>query len=100
MSVPTDRSHEPLAIIGMGCRLPGAEGLEQFWQLIVEGRSAVGEVPAERFDQQLYYDPQKGVRGKSYSKLAALLANRDFDRDRCPISDELFNSVDSTHLLM
>ena len=100
MSVPTDRCDQPLAIIGMGCRLPGASDLDQFWELIVGGGSAVAEVPADRLDQRLYYDPQKGTRGKAYSKLACILADRNFDRSRCPISDELFNSVDNTHLLM
>jgi len=100
MSVPTDRSYEPLAIIGMACRLPGAKNLEEYWRLIVEGRCAVGEVPAERFNQALYFDPNKGTRGKSYSKLACVLESREFDAARCPVSPELAASVDSTHLLM
>jgi hypothetical protein len=77
MLIPTDHSDVPLAIIGMACRLPGADNIEQYWRLIVEGRSSIGEVPAERFDQQLYYDPAKGVRGKSYSKLVRCQALPD-----------------------
>jgi acyl transferase domain-containing protein/NADP-dependent 3-hydroxy acid dehydrogenase YdfG len=100
MSVNTDRSAEPLAIIGMACRLPGAENLDQYWQLIVEGRSAIAEASPQRFDQRLYYEPQKGVRGKSYAKLAAMLASREFDPTACPMPPELLQSVDLTHLLM
>ncbi len=100
MSVSTDHSYEPLAILGMACRLPGADNLQEYWRLIVEGRSAVAEVPPERFDQELYYDAKKGVRGKSYSKLAAVLSNCEFDHASCPIPDELVQSVDRTHLLM
>src|SRR5262245_13369728 len=100
MSLSTDRTAEPLAIIGMACRLPGAENLAEYWQLISQGKSAVSEAPQERFDQRLYYDPQKGVRGKSYSKLAAVLKDRTFDPSSCPMPEELLNSVDHTHLLM
>ncbi len=100
MAIPTDHSDVPLAIIGMACRLPEAENLEQYWRLIVEGRTAIAQVPPERFDEQLYFDPAKGVRGKSYSKLAALLSNRDFDAQRCPIDEGLRRSVDQMHLLM
>lgn len=100
MALSTDHTDIPLAIIGMACRLPEAENLEQYWRLIVEGRSAIAEVPAERFDQQLYFDPAKGVRGKSYSKLAALLGSREFDSERNPIDEQLRRSVDLMHLLM
>ncbi len=84
----TDFSDVPLAIIGMGCRLPGADNLERYWELISQGRSAIGEVPAERLDQELYFHPDKGVRGKTYSKVAALLGKRaEIDPERYPISD-------------
>ncbi|HET6480015.1 MAG TPA: type I polyketide synthase, partial [Actinoplanes sp.] len=38
----------PTAVIGVACRLPGAAGLEQFWRLLVDGREAVGDIPADR----------------------------------------------------
>jgi amino acid adenylation domain-containing protein len=41
-------STEPIAIIGIGCRFPGAESPEAFWRLLSEGREAVGEMPAGR----------------------------------------------------
>ena len=41
---------EPIAVIGLGCRFPGdINGPEAFWQFLCEGRSAVGEVPADRW---------------------------------------------------
>ncbi|WP_425461858.1 polyketide synthase, partial [Mycobacterium helveticum] len=44
------RSDEPIAVVGMGCRLPGGvDGPEALWRLLGEGRCAVGEVPAERW---------------------------------------------------
>jgi phthiocerol/phenolphthiocerol synthesis type-I polyketide synthase C len=40
--------HEPVAVIGMACRLPGAEDVDAFWQLLLDGRDAVTEVPPRR----------------------------------------------------
>ena len=41
---------EPIAVIGLGCRLPGdIHGPESLWQFLSEGRSAVGEVPPDRW---------------------------------------------------
>ncbi|WP_371623994.1 acyltransferase domain-containing protein [Streptomyces sp. NBC_01116] len=40
--------HEPVAIVGIGCRFPGGPDPTAFWQLLSEGRDAVGAVPAER----------------------------------------------------
>ncbi|MGW2269553.1 SDR family NAD(P)-dependent oxidoreductase [Streptomyces yangpuensis] len=40
---------EPIAIIGMGCRFPGADGPEAFWDLLEQGVDAIGRVPDGRF---------------------------------------------------
>ena len=41
---------EPIAIIGMACRFPGADNPAAFWQLLRDGVDAIAEVPPERFD--------------------------------------------------
>ncbi|TYB58859.1 SDR family NAD(P)-dependent oxidoreductase [Nonomuraea sp. PA05] len=41
---------EPVAVVGVGCRFPGAHGPGAYWELLVEGRDAVGEVPAGRWE--------------------------------------------------
>ncbi|MFE3882233.1 acyltransferase domain-containing protein [Streptomyces lydicus] len=43
-------SHEPIAIVGIGCRFPGGPDPSAFWQLLVEGGDAVGPVPPARRD--------------------------------------------------
>lgn len=55
---------EPIAIIGIGCRFPGAHGAEAFWQLLRAGVDAITEVPAERFDHHAFYDPDPAAPGK------------------------------------
>ena len=43
-------SEEKIAVVGMGCRLPGGvNGLEDFWQLLTEGKSGIKPVPSERW---------------------------------------------------
>jgi acyl transferase domain-containing protein len=45
------RESEPIAVIGMSCRFPGAPDVGSYWKLLREGRAAeVGDVPAGRFD--------------------------------------------------
>lgn len=39
---------EPVALVGIGCRLPGAPDPSAFWQLLASGRDAVGPAPASR----------------------------------------------------
>ncbi|MFE6855148.1 type I polyketide synthase, partial [Streptomyces sp. NPDC057674] len=43
---------EPIAVVGMSCRLPGAATPEEFWRLLADGRSAVGQVPAGRWREE------------------------------------------------
>ncbi|GAA3293445.1 hypothetical protein GCM10020295_15310 [Streptomyces cinereospinus] len=41
---------EPIAVIGMSCRLPQADDPAAFWRLLRDGVEAVGETPAHRWD--------------------------------------------------
>ncbi len=60
---PTDIA-EPVAVVGIGCRLPGnVSGPDSFWQLLVDGRDAVDEVPADRWDADAFYDPDPRAPG-------------------------------------
>ncbi|WP_435612300.1 type I polyketide synthase, partial [Streptomyces sp. bgisy159] len=51
--VPTDvrnsaPGHEPVAVVGLACRLPGADDPAAYWDLLTEGRSAVTDLPEDR----------------------------------------------------
>ncbi len=45
------RSGEPVAVVGMACRFPGADGVEGFWNLLEAGVDAVRDVPEGRWEK-------------------------------------------------
>src|SRR5581483_3296251 len=47
---------EPIAIVGMAGRFPGADSVDELWELLREGRDAVGPVPANRWDSAALHD--------------------------------------------
>jgi acyl transferase domain-containing protein/acyl carrier protein len=68
---------EPIAIIGLACRFPGADKPEQFWQLLVSGKDAITEIPPDRWDVDAYYDPDPQTPGKTYSRWGGFLERVD-----------------------
>lgn len=72
--------HEPIAIVGMSCRFPEAQNLDEFWQLLHDGQDTVTEIPKERWDNDAYYDPDPAAARKSHQQHASMLKNiDDFD---------------------
>ncbi|WP_350212389.1 SDR family NAD(P)-dependent oxidoreductase [Botrimarina sp.] len=87
-------------MIGMACRLPGADGLEAYWRLLVEGRCAIGKLGPDRLDRDLYFDPRKNQLGKTYIDTAGTVDYPAFDPSRCNFPARLMPHVDVGHLAM
>lgn len=79
MSDPTTATREPLAIVGIGCRLPGGvNGPESFWQLMTEGRSGIVPVPTDRWNRERWHHENVDIPGKMITKWGGFV--HDFDR--------------------
>ena len=68
---------EPIAVVGIGCRFPQADGREAFWRLLHEGVDAVTEIPPDRWDADSYCDPDPAAPGKMSSRWGAFLETID-----------------------
>jgi acyl carrier protein len=83
----TARTDEPIAIIAVSCRFPGAPNPEAFWDLLSGGVNAIREVPEDRFDIDEFYDPDPDVAGKTYTRFGGFLDGIDgFDPEFFGIS--------------
>ncbi|MEX2553350.1 MAG: polyketide synthase, partial [Actinomycetota bacterium] len=69
--------HEPVAIVGMSCRFPGADNPEAFWKLLEDRVDAVREVPPDRWKIDEYYDPNPAAPGKMSTRHGAFLDRVD-----------------------
>jgi len=78
---------EPIAIIGMGCRFPGADNPDGFWLMLENRTNAIGEIPRSRWDAAALFDSNPQAPGKSYTKRGGFLREVDtFDADFFGIS--------------
>ncbi|WNG18885.1 SDR family NAD(P)-dependent oxidoreductase [Cystobacter fuscus] len=59
---------EPLAVVGLACRFPGAPDAEAFWRVLCEGRELLQEVPADRWDAHAWYDPDPQAEGRMITR--------------------------------
>ena len=74
------RQTEPVAIVGLSCRFPQSPDLDAYWRLLDEGKDAVRDVPADRWDIDAYFDPDPDAPGKVYMRQAGYLdAIDEFD---------------------
>jgi myxalamid-type polyketide synthase MxaB len=78
LQTPSRNGLEPIAVVGMGCRFPGGNGPDEFWDFLARGGDAVREIPPERWDIDAYYDPDPESNSKMYTRCGAFIP--DFDQ--------------------
>lgn len=92
---------EPIAIVGLGCRFPGANDPEEFWQLLRDGKDAISTVPKDRWSLEDYYDPNPDTPGKMYSRHGGFVKPlREFDAQFFGISPREATSLDPQQRLL
>lgn len=95
MNTPQNPHSNSIAIIGIGCRFPGAHGPQAFWQLLANGVDAITEVPRNRFDIDKFYDPAPGAPGKISSRYGGFIDLVDhFDAEFFGISPREAEAID------
>ncbi|GAB1316607.1 S-adenosyl-L-methionine-dependent N-methyltransferase [Madurella fahalii] len=88
---------DSVAVVGLACRFPGADSLEEFWQMLLSRASMHGELPSDRF-------PAKGLRRTPKDDVPFL---GNFIRDGGAFDNKFFNkspreaaSMDPQHRLV
>lgn len=86
----------------MACRLPGGiNSPEQLWEALLAGADLVTEVPADRWDAAEYYDPERGVPGRTMSRWGAFLDDiGGFDAGFFGLDDDKATAIDPQHRLL
>ncbi|TWS18774.1 type I polyketide synthase [Tsukamurella asaccharolytica] len=93
---------EPIAVVGIGCRLPGGvRSADDFWQLLEDGRDAIVDIPADRWSTDRYYEPERAA-GKSRVRRGGFLTDPvdEFDPAFFGISPVEANAMDPQQRLL
>lgn len=93
---------DPIAIIGMACRLPGGiDSPDRLWEALLRGDDLVTEIPPDRWDADEFYDPLPGAPGRSVCKWGAFLDDVDgFDPEFFGITENEATAMDPQHRLL
>jgi 8-amino-7-oxononanoate synthase len=92
---------EPIAVIGIGCRLPGANNPQEFWKLLHDNVDAITEVPSSRWDLDVFYDPDPTQPHKMSTRWGGFLENVDrFDPTFFGITPREANTIDPQQRLI
>lgn len=66
-------SSDDICVVGIGCFLPGAKNVDEFWKNLVSGKSFFKEFPKNRWKKNIYYSKNKNLEDKSYTSLAGFV---------------------------
>ncbi|MDM8548422.1 amino acid adenylation domain-containing protein [Desulfobacterales bacterium HSG2] len=96
------RAKEDIAVIGMGCRFPGAANTpDAFWELLKNGRDGIRDIPPDRWDKDAYYDPDPEAPGRMYTKRGGFIDGiQGFDARFFGISPKELRSMDPQQRLL
>ncbi|WP_110932791.1 SDR family NAD(P)-dependent oxidoreductase [Paenibacillus bouchesdurhonensis] len=90
-----------IAVIGMACRFPQSDNLEQYWDNLLKGKDLISEVPKNRWNVEHYYDPDRQRKDSTYSKWGGFLSDIDkFDPGYWGIPDEVALVMDPQHRII
>ncbi|XP_053400133.1 uncharacterized protein LOC123558598 isoform X2 [Mercenaria mercenaria] len=92
---------DEIAVIGIGCRVPGAENVDEFWRVLVNGENPIIDVPKDRWNNDAFYSEDRDEAGKTYVKKAGFIKGHDeWDNKFFGVSDNEAVSVDPQQRLV
>jgi acyl transferase domain-containing protein/acyl carrier protein len=68
---------DPIAIVGIGCRFPRADGPDAFWQLVRDGGDAITEVPADRWNAAALHSDDPRAPGRMTTRWGGFIDGID-----------------------
>ncbi|MGB0678424.1 MAG: SDR family NAD(P)-dependent oxidoreductase [Polyangiales bacterium] len=89
----------PIAVVGIACRYPGADGPGAFWENVVARRTQFRRMPDCRLPLGDYHDPDCSAPDKTYHTRAALLTDFDFDWRARQVPQSTVQATDIAHWL-
>nr|XP_006815698.1 PREDICTED: uncharacterized protein LOC100373061 [Saccoglossus kowalevskii] len=70
-------SSDAIAVVGIACRFPGANDLDEYWRVLSNGENHLREIPKERWNNDAFYSNDKKEMGKNYVRHAAFIDRYD-----------------------
>ena len=74
----SEDSDDNIAVVGLSGKFPGAANAEEFWNNIKNGVDSVSEVPEDRWSVKSFFDEDRTVPEKTYSKWLGLIDNIEY----------------------
>ncbi|WP_217166209.1 type I polyketide synthase [Streptomyces sp. AC512_CC834] len=91
---------DPIAVVGMSCRFPGSPSVQDYWQLLTDGREVIRDVPSDRWDGQAFLSDGAWTPGTITSLRGGYLDDvRGFDAAFFRVSPREARSLDPQHRL-
>lgn len=75
----SETAHRAIAIVGAGAILPDAPNVSTFWKNVTDGRYSISDVSPDRWDPNLYFDPDPKAPDKTYSKIGGWVREATWD---------------------
>jgi len=91
--------HAPIAIVGIGCLFPKADGVEAFWSNIKRGVDAITPVPDTHWKPDQYFDGDPSKPDMTYARRGGFIDPVDFNPLHHGIAPNNIEATDTTQLL-
>ncbi|MSP54215.1 MAG: SDR family oxidoreductase [Myxococcales bacterium] len=89
----------PIAVVGLGCIMPGALDVPSFWRNTLEKRDLITDIPRTHWLVEDYYDPNPKAPDKTYARRGAFLPDVPFDAMGFGIPPSTLPATDTSQLI-